>query len=72
MKTQDLEETWEIVSENVWISQQRNGNYKKGKNNQVEILENKSTPFDMKTLLDGLNNRSDLVRPSVNPRSIGT
>ena len=31
MKFQDLEEKLDIMSENIWISQQKNGNYKKRK-----------------------------------------
>lgn len=38
MKSQDLEEKLDIMSENIWISQQKNGNYKKRK--KKEILEN--------------------------------
>ena len=31
MKFQDLEEKLDIISENIWTSQQKNGNYKKKK-----------------------------------------
>lgn len=47
MKSQDLEEKLDIMSENTWTSQQRNENYKKRKKNRMEILENKSTPSDV-------------------------
>lgn len=40
MKFQDLEEKLDIMSENMWTSQQKNGNYKKRKKKK-EILENK-------------------------------
>lgn len=60
MKTQDLEETLDIMSEiygNLSKGMETIFFYLKKKKDKTEILEKKRTPSDMKILLDGLNNR---------------
>ena len=59
MKSQDLEEKLDIMSENIWISQQKNGNYKKRK--QEGHSRKQSTLSDMKTLLYGLSGRWEIT-----------
>lgn len=53
MKTQDLKKKLDMISENIWKFQQRNGNDIK----KIEILEKKSTVSDRKNLLHHLHDR---------------
>ena len=59
MKSQDLEEKLDIMSENIWISQQKNGHYKKRK--KKGNSRKQSTLSDMKTLLYGLSGRLEIT-----------
>lgn len=59
MKSQDLEEKLDVMSENIWISQQKNGNYKKRK--KKGNSRKQSTLSDMKTLLYALSGRLELT-----------